>query len=82
MGHTYSGFTVKNRARFMDTVETARKAVERRGADAQVQDGVHHAGHLDRARTNRDQQRRVGIAEAGSGPGLESLQVAIDFGIQ
>ena len=35
MGHTYSGFTVKNRARFMDTVETARKAVALAWADIQ-----------------------------------------------
>ena len=33
MGHTYSGFNVKNRARFTDAVEEARKAVNKAWAD-------------------------------------------------
>src|SRR6059036_218916 len=47
---------------------------------AQVENGLHHAGHRHRgARAHRDEQRITRVAESLLGRALQLLQLAIDF---
>ena len=52
-----------------------RQPFDRAIVEAEIEHGVHHARHRDRrARAHRDQQRPLGIAEAGVGRFLDVAQ--------
>ena len=51
--------------------------------EADVEDGLHHAGHRElRPRAHRDQQRVIGLAQLLAHPHLEGGQVLADLGRQ
>ena len=59
------------------------EALGRRIVEAQVQDGVHHAGHGGPAtRADRDQEGRRRIPEPLAGQGLDARQGRLDLGFK
>ena len=59
----------------------ACEALDHLVVEPDVEDGVHHAGHRDRrARSHRDEQRRVGVAEPALERVLEAAQLALGVG--
>ncbi len=58
------------------------KALHHLVVEAEVEDGIHHAGHgSTRARTDRNEQRVVGIGELFAADLFHLAQVLIDFGL-
>ncbi len=51
--------------------------------EAEVEDGVHHAGHGGaRARAHGDEQRIAHVAELLAGAAFERLQRIVDLGFE
>ena len=60
-----------------------REAIGRLVVEAQVEDGVHHAGHRRTgARADGDQQRVVRVAEAGARDPLDIGEASLDLRIE
>jgi hypothetical protein len=60
-----------------------RQTLGRRIVEAEVEDRVHHSGHRDgRARTDRDEQWIVRVAEPPAGSFLQSSHVLRDLTLE